>query len=289
VTGLSIEDRGFRRRFVIALAAAVAVHEIVAGVWPARPAPPPEATVATQTIALVRRTPPPTPAPTPVPTPRQTPRATPPPRATLAPRVVVFHPAPKAAATPQRTVGGAAAHLHVVKVTPVRTHVTARVALAAGTHAGVSNGGTGTGAGAGNGTGGLGGRGTGTGGNGTGNGGTTNTAPCADVYILPGHLSFKPDGTVVQEVLAKVVYRDGTVDVGRFPWPFLYAAEKLNPLVHDDALVGPHHGVPVQQPPAGTDVSSLPSAVQFVLAHTDPTTGFSTVDPCSTAASDGTN
>jgi hypothetical protein len=248
--------------------------------------------VVTQIVTISKRTPAPTPVPTPPPTPVPTPKPTPTPRITptpqphytLAPRVVVRAPAAKAAAVPTKKLGGAAARKAIARAKPrPRTHAAvshppAR-SLADGRASGVQNGGSGTGAGPGTGTGGLGGTGSGTGTSGTGNAGDVANAPCGDVFLEPGHLSYRRDGTVVQQVLAKVVTRDGTVSVAPFPWPFVYPGERQNPFAHDEALNG-HNGVPVQPPPEGTDVASLPPAVQVVLKHTDPVTGFTTLPVC---------
>ena len=234
---------------------------------------------------MTKRTPAPTPTPTPPPTPPPTPRPTPkitptpPPRPTLAPVVAVRAPAAKAAATPARHLGGAAAPKHVVHATPPPRKAPARVvSLVEGKARGRQNGGSGTGAGAGAGTGGLGGTGSGSGTAGNGNGSDASSA-CGDVYLEPSHLSYRRDGTVVQEVIAKVTTRDGNVQIGKFPWPFLYPGEKDNPFVHDEAL-GPHNGVPVQQPPPGTDLSNLPPAVAYVMKYTDPATGETKLPAC---------
>ncbi len=271
---------------LVAIAAAIAVHEVIAGLWPRTPERPPDDPVVTQVVTLARSTPVPTPAPTPVPTPVPTPKPTPKmtptpaPHYTLAPVVVVHAPAAKAAATPTRHLGGAAAPKHLVRKPILKAKAPAVVAsLAEGKAAGVQNGGKGTGAGAGTGTGGLGGKGTGTGTNGNGNAGDASTAPCGAVYLEPSHLSYKPDGTVVQEVIAKVTTRDGNVTIGKFPWPFLYAGEKLNPFRPDYDLNG-RDGIPVQQPPPGTDLTAEPLAVQFVMKYTDPNTGQTKLPSC---------
>lgn len=249
--------------------------------------------IVTQIVTISKRTPPPTPVPTLPPTPISTPKPTPPPKVTptpqphytLAPRIVVRAPAVKAAARPTKKLGGAAAPKALVRATslphkePAAGHVAAVRSLADGRAAGAQTGGTGTGAGPGNGTGGSGGTGSGTGTSGSGNAGDVANAPCGDVLLEPGHLSFRRDGTVVQQVLAKVVTRDGTVSVAVFPWPFLYPGEKQNPFAHDEALNG-HDGVFVQPPPPGTDVASLAPAIQVVLKHTDPATGTTTFPAC---------
>lgn len=275
-------DRRFVRRLAIAFAISLGIHEIVAGVWPRTPAPPPEERVVTQTVTIATRTPAPTPKPTPVPTPHATPKITPAPRYTLAPQIVVRAPAAKAAATPAPTVGGVAAPKRVVRVRTVPQRPAPPQSLAQGTHAGVQNGGTGTGAGPGAGTGGANGTGSGTGTNGNGNGGDTNTAPCGDIYLLPGNLSYRRDGTVLQDVLAKIVLRDGTVEVGKFPYPFVYSGDAQNPFRHDVGLAR-NGGIPVQMPPASVDLSTLPEPVAVVLKHTNPTTGTTDLPECSPA------
>jgi len=269
-------DRRFAQRFAIALAASICVHEIVAGIWPRPSQGAPKETVVAQIVTLTRRLP--SPKPTRAPTPRPTPRITPAPRPSLAPQVAVRAPAAKAAATPARTLGGAAARKHVVRTVPKRPRPAPPVSLAEGTHAGRQNGGAGTGAGAGTGTGGLAGTSTGSGTSGTGNGGDANAA-CADVYLLAGNLSHRKDGAVVQQVLAKIVRRDGTVEVDRFPYPFVYSADSENPFFHDVGLAK-NGGIAVQMPPADIDRAALPDTVRVVLEHTNPLTGATNLPEC---------
>jgi len=273
------EPREYLRRLAFALGFAIIIHAIATALIPSHVPPTSAERVATQTISIVRRTPPPTPRPTPPPTPRPMPSVTSPPHPKLAPQASVHNPAPKAAATPQRRLGGAAARLHVAIVPPRLPAVSAPRSFAEGVHAGQQNGGTGTGAGAGNGTGGLGGTGSGTGGSGTGNGGAIDAGPCGDVFLLPASLSYRADGTVVQNVLAKIVLGDGRVEVGAFPYPFTYAAEKLNPFTHEEA----QHAIPVQLPPPGTDIAAAPKAVQLTLHYTNPQTGTTMLPECASA------
>jgi len=281
---VDVADNAYTRRLLLALAFSIALHEIVAAVWPRAQTRRAEEPVVTQTIALTHRPPPtpaPTPRPTPVPTPPPTAKKTPAPRYTLAPKIVVRAPAAKAAATPRATHGGAAAPKHVTHVIPpprIRRSAVAPSQIA-GTHSGEQTGGTGTGAGAGEGTGGLGGTGSGTGTSSTGNGGDTNSAPCGIIYILPGELRYRPDGTVEQHVLAKVILRDGTVEVGKFPYPFIYPGDAANPFRHDAGL-SKSGGIPVQIPPPDEDVSAMPPPVQVVLKHTNPGTGFTDLPEC---------
>jgi hypothetical protein len=267
-------DRRYAQRLFISFAAAIALHEIAAGFVPRSDAPKPqEREVAAQTITLSKR-------PKPSPTPKPTPRITPPPVATLAPQTAVKAPAAKAAATPHAATGGAAAPKRIALVTPrpVPPHAPP-VSVAAGTHLGKQNGGQGTGAGSGNGTSGLAGTGTGAGTTGNGNGGDANTA-CGHVDLLPGRVDYEPDGTVLQYVIAKVTTANDIL-VGRFPYPFTYSAERLNPFTHEDVAMAENGGVPVQLPPSNMDPSTFLPAVAFVLKYTDPSNGHSTLMPCS--------
>ena len=276
---VAVGDAKFRARLLWALAFSIALHEIVAGLWPRPAKPPADAIVVSEVIKLVR--PRPTPKPTPRPTPKPTPHATPAPHYTLAPKIVVFAPAAKAAATPAHTLGGAAAPTRILHATPppATPRPAPPVSLAEGTHAGAQNGGSGTGAGAGAGDGGLSGTGTGSGTTGNGTGGDSNTAPCGIVTLIPIHVSYKPDGTSIQTVSVTVTLRDGEEQSGDFPYPFVYAREKDNPFVNVAATTQ-GGGALVQQPPPGSDVAKMPATVQVVLAHTDPATGKTTFPDC---------
>lgn len=276
-----LTDRTYAKRLGIAIAISLGLHEIVAGLWPRHARPPlAQAHVAEEVVTIVQR-----PRPTPAPTPAATPRVTPAPRYTLAPKIAVRAPAAKAAATPHAATGGAAAPKHLRRAPKAAgaAPVAAPVSVVAGAHLGQQQGGAGTGAGPGTGTSGLGGTGAGTGTSGNGNGGDTNSAPCGEVFLLPGRTDYKPDGTVFQHVYAKVILRNGDVELGTFPYPFVYGAEKLNPFVHDDQLT-PDRGVAVQTPPPGADVRTMPAMVQFVLKYTSPTTGFSQLPDCNGTA-----
>ncbi len=211
-----------------------------------------------------------------------TPLITPKPHYTLAPQIAVRAPAPQAAATPHLRSGGAAAPKHIARTTHP-THRSPPVSLADASHSGNQNGGAGAGAGAGRGDSGLGGTGTGSALAGSGNGGDANLAPCGDIYLLPAQIGYRKDGTVLQFVLAKVVLRDGTVDVDRFPYPFVYPGAKENPFRADAPVTG-DGGIPVQEPPSGTDVTRYPVAVQIVLKYTDPQTGLTSLPACTPPA-----
>ena len=273
-----------RRRLALALAAALGLHVLAFALLPHGTAPPAEdtrrarvVTVSLQARALPapRRTPAPTPTPQP-PTP-----PTPPVHATFAPYNATRAAAAKARAAHPRRSGGAAAPnvLAVLAPRPLQVSRADSPAHAADAGQGAAAG-SGTGSDAGSAE--AGGNATGFGsgkvpGNGTAD---AATSPCADIYLLPGTLSYRKDGTVVQQVLAKIVARDGTVEVDRFPYPFTYAAEKLNPFRHDEEVDSPNGGIPVQQPPRGMDVTAMPASVQTILKYTDPATGYTSLPAC---------
>lgn len=266
-------DRQLARRLAIAFAASIALHEVAAGFVPPERSPQAaDSVVVARLVSLSRRA-------RPTPTPKPTPHLTPPPAATPAPQSAVKAPAAKAAATPNAALGGAAAHRRILVRKPRPLPPSAPpVAIVNGTHSGQQNGGTGAGAGPGSGTSGLGGTGSGTGTSGTGNGGDATTA-CGQVDLEPGRVDYRPDGTVLQYVIAKVTTVND-VEVGRFPYPFVYPAERLNPFSHLDVKLAEDGGVPVQTPPPGLDQSTLLPAVAFVLKYTDPTNGHTTLPPC---------
>jgi hypothetical protein len=102
---------------------------------------------------------------------------------------------------------------------------------------------------------------------------------CGQVDLEPGQVEYRPDGAVLQYVVAKVTTVNDVL-VGRFPYPFIYSAERLNPFSHLDVKLAEDGGVPVQMPPPNLDQSALLPAVAFVLKHTDPTNGHTTLPPC---------
>ena len=266
----SVDDPDYRRRLLVAFAMAFAMLEVVAGLWPSPAPPPPKPEVIAMRITLSKHTPPPTPVPTP--------RITPPPHPKLAQKIEVRSPSRKAVAPITHKLGGAASHKRIVHVkVPPKPHRAPPASIVAGTHLGRANGGSGTGAGPGAGTGGLNGTGAGQGNAGNGTGGEADTSPCGVVTLIPEYVDYHKDGTVIQHVQVSITLRDGSTYTGRFPYPFTYSAERLNPFSHDDQLV--NGGVPVQLPPAGFDTSQLDSTVQVVLAHTDAS-GHTTLPEC---------
>ncbi len=268
-------ERDGRVRAASAVAGAIAIHAVLFAVL-RDPGPPAAArTTPGETIAIVMRTPAPSPRPTPTPRPKPPPVVTPPPKATPAPVVAVRAPAPRAAAPVRKHVGGAAAPKHVA-VRKAKAAVA--VSVAPGIAHGFAPGGTGTGAGPGAGDGGLAGTGSGVAGTGTGNGALANTAPCGDVDLIPRETTYMRDGTVHQTVEVEIRLKDGTVEDGTFPYPFVFAGEAANPFEHTSALVD--GGVPVQMPPPGTDVANASLAVRTVIEHTDRTTGKAKLPSC---------
>lgn len=284
-------DRGYVRRLIIALAAAVALHEILAGFWPYSSRQESADTVVAQRVTIERR---PTPKPTPTPQPvlRETPPPSPPP-ATPRPRpTIVWHAtqaaAPKAAGPKTERRGGEAAPLHriivarrptiVVPVTPAPSRVAAGTPVQNGRAVGIANGGAGTGAGPGTGTGGDNGasNGNGQGGSGNGTGSGADTSPCGYVDFVPDERRIKTldDGSQHVEVRISVHLRNGETVEDYLHWPFVYASESDNPFRHKElpALL--------QFPPPGYNLEANQQPVTvFVVKHTGPN-GRTTLPLC---------
>jgi hypothetical protein len=268
------DDEGRRNRAVLAIAGAIAVHEIILGVIAAfglfkEPSPPPDKVVS-EVVTIVRRTPPPTPV--------ATPKITPP------PFVAVTHKKlnqarPLAAALPAVRRGGAAArnqHLIVaprppvvVLVTPVPEHValTATTSLQNGAAAGQANGGTGKGAGAGDGNGGAGGTGSGSGGSGARSGVDTPVSPCGGPWFDFVRRIANPDGSVYVQLNMRVELRDGKEVIDPLHWYFYYRTASDDPFTpaHE------HEKVRLQFPPQGYDLEgNQKAAIVLAIQHTRP-------------------
>jgi hypothetical protein len=253
-----------RRRFWFALAVAFAIHLIAAGFIPRRHAGPaqPE-TVVSQVITLAVR---PSPTPKPAPVTHATPR----PRASIAPKVSVRAPAPRAAAPRKKTHGGLAARRILHATPPPHAPPAAKAAIAKGPGTGVANGGAGTGAGAGGGTGGDAGTATGTGGEGTGNGGETDTTPCGYVELI-GHHTFGWKGSAhFRDVSIVIHLRDGETVADDLHWPFAYANDDDDPWSTRNMKKADLTAL-LQLPPPGYDLAGRQKpATVFAVEQTGP-------------------
>jgi hypothetical protein len=269
-------DRDYVRRLTIALAAAIALHEIVAGFWPYTSRKESADSVVAQRVTIERR---PTPAPTPVPTPKPTPTVVPTPRIALTTKQYV-HAAPRAAALPTVVRGGAAAkqqqHLIVaprppvlIPVTPAPHHLAATTSMQNGTAKGIANGGAGTGGGAGNGNGGAGGTNSGTGGTGIEPGMDTPLSPCGIPSFVGLRNRFR-DGKFYEDVEILVPLRNGQVVDDYLHWTWVYADEDSNPWSarnhqnRDDPVL-------MQLPPPGYNLeANQKAAAVLAIKHTRP-------------------
>jgi len=260
----------------IAFALALALHEIIAGFIPRRPADKPEEQVRSQTIAIVLRTPAPTPEPTAPPTARPTPQ----PVVTFSTVATRAQAAPRAAAPVEKNLGGRAAQHSVLVVPPHSIHATPQaVALATANAAGLQNGGSGTGAGPGvNGNGGLNGSAGGLGGTGNGNGG--GVKPCGVVMLVPinGMIVFNRDGSRTVGIQLEVTLSDGQTVSDVLGWKFYYRREVDDPFSKrgQDANTPPT----LQLPPLGYDLEGRQKpATVFAVKHTNAQ-GFTDLEDC---------
>ncbi len=253
-----------RRRLFLALAIAVALHCIAAGFVPWRsPRPPEPEAVISQQITIESR-------PKPTPRPAATAHATPRPNASIAPRVSVRAPAPRAAAPRKATHGGQASRRILHATPPPHAPPAARPAIALGPGAGVANGGTGTGAGAGNGSGGDAGAATGTGGEGNGNGGETDTTPCGYVELVGHHTFGWKNAAHFRDVSIVIHLRNGETVEDDLHWPFAFASDDEDPWSNKNLKKADLTAL-LQLPPPGYDLAGRQKpATVFAVEQTGP-------------------
>ena len=252
-------DPKYARRLAIAIALAIGIHEIVAGLVPRATEPNPEPTDIAEVITF--STHPPTPPPPPPPTPRPTPQ----PVITFAPVASVAQAAPRAAAPIRERMGGRAA-MHVVHIKPPHAvHATPEPrSIVANTGVGVNNGGSGSGAGPGTGNGGAGGNGTGLGGEGNGSG--AGVAPCGVVFLIPTSEQINSDGSRTATIRLEVHISDGSVVTDDLGWPFHYRRATDYPWSNE---AQPGRPVLLQLPPPGYDLAGRQKpATVFAVRHT---------------------
>lgn len=259
-----------RRRLVIALAVAIALHEIAAGAVPWHTQTIPSAPIEKITIAKITRIEHrvhPTPRPTPRPTPKPVVHTKVIAQTQVKPRVVnPGKPAPKQHA---RRIASARPLVHTqFHSRPATIHVptgghgagTSRKALA-------QTGGAGPG-----------GNGTGESGNGAGTGGAAQAhEPCGYVDFQPNEAQARVDqssGRVWEYVSILVHFPDGSEQTVPLDYPFYYESQSQDPFL-------PGHGnVPAtfQFPPAGQRADE-PPLVQYVIQHTSPD-GYTLLHDC---------
>ena len=258
----------YRDRMIVAIALAIALHEILLGFvhGPPRLSDTEKEPVSTR---IVMETPRPTPKPTPRPTqpPTPPPRVTPPPHVTPAP---VKEIAARAKGHPARRHGGGA-HKAIAKAKT-------------GTYANPRASGAGTGASSGHGSGnvpgvggGLAGTGTGTAGN--GNGAVNANTPCGIVEFRPTAAPRYSNGTAYEPVQATVSFPDGHTESARFPYPWIYPNGEQTDPWSDTNLKNPNFVTTLHFPPPGTDMSTFPDLIKYIIKHTDPG-GYTDLPDC---------
>jgi hypothetical protein len=265
----------YRTRMIVAIAFAIALHEVIlAFIHIPGPQRNTEDQAVTTRIAIEtpRPTPRPTPKPTPTPPPTQPPtpepRVTPPPRSTPAP---VQQVAGRKKGRPAPHHGGGA-HKAIAKA-PTGHHANPKAA------------GAGTGTSTGNGSGNVPGTGGGLAGNGTGEAGNGNGAvnantPCGQVEFQPTGSPRYQNGTAYEPMSAKVTFPDGHQETANFPYRWVYPnGEQTDPWSDTNLRKDPNGPTPMQPPPPGSDVSSFPPLIQYIVRHTGPD-GYTYLQPC---------
>lgn len=257
------------QRLVIALAIALAIHEIMAAAVPLRQATLRDTPVETISVAKLikvehRATPTPRPTPTPVPTPH--------------PVVYTRHIAETHTPTPVVNPGAASENQHVRRVASAHAMVHTHFHTKPVQH--VVMGGHGAGssltAKAENGGVGPGGNGSGVSGQGQGSGGApTASEPCGYVEFLPidqAHVD-PATGRVFENVQVVVHFPGNGEQTQPLDYPFVYSDASQDPF-EQSRLPDPKFQFPPPDLRAGE-----PDVVQYVMAHTR-SDGTTRLQPC---------
>jgi hypothetical protein len=146
-----------------------------------------------------------------------------------------------------------------------------------GRAAGISGTGTGTGVGAAAGAGAAG-SGAGNGKNGSGAGDVNANTPCGEVIFNVRGAPEYHDGAASERVSATVQFPDGHTETDTFPYRWTYAyGERDDPwsatnLKHNEDVL-------LVMPPPGTDTSTFPPLIKYILDHTRPN-GTTVLESC---------
>lgn len=261
-----------RRRLLVAFALAIAIHELMAGVFPGRRQviPPPKETITIAKMVRIEHRPSPTPRPTPRPTPKPTP-------------VPVVHTKVIAETHVKPRVinpGSPSQHQKIKRIASARPQVhTQYHSKPATIHVPTGGHGAGTSRTAKAETGGIGPGGTGTGesGTGTGSGGAPEAhEPCGYVEFEPSEspITDKNTGRIWEHIAMTVHFPDGTKQDVELNYTWYYPSRA------DDPFMPGNDNVPAtfQFPPADQREGE-PPLVQYVITHTTQD-GFTTLRDC---------
>ena len=261
------------RRLWVALAAAIALHEIVAAIIPHGANT--DALEKVQVSQLVRisvehRA---TPTPKPPPTPRPVPRII------STPHPVIANVNNPAAAAPKAKAGLAKSIAHTHYHRPVVEHILIPKIHKAGAGLGSRGIGRGVVGTRGNGTGAGGqGNGTGSGGQGNGTGGyAAADEPCGFVEFVNIQTPRSDHGAFYQNIRMVVHYGNGTTQGYELDYPFYYPSEAAFPW-SDQNIKNQDFPVAFQFPPADKRATE-PPVVQYVMQHSTPA-GLTTLKDC---------
>lgn len=261
-----LEDN--RRRFVVAFAAAIAIHEIIAWMFPWHTTSIPEATVETVTIAKLTRI-----------ERRPTPRPSPTPKPVVHTKIIAETHVRPTLVNP----GTPSEHQHIRRVASARPLVRTRFHSKPTVHVPMGGHGVGTSKVAKAETGGVGpgGNGTGESGNGNGTGGAPQAQePCGAVYFEPtGQPTIdQSTGQIWERVSAIVHFPDGSTQNDVLDYPFYYSSRAADPFFPENAQLPA-----LFQPPPASQRASEPAIVQYIMAHSSAD-GYTKLRDCTSPA-----
>lgn len=261
-----------RRRFLVAFALAIAVHETIAGLVPWQqhtiPATPKETLTFAKVVRIEHR-PKPTPRPKPKPTPQPVVHAKVIAETHVKPRIV--------------NPGSPSQHQHIKRIASARPLVHTQYHSKPTIHVPTGGQGAGTSKTAKPLTGGVGPGGTGTGESGTGigtGGAPAAHEPCGYVDFRPNDNPTvdKPTGRVWEHITMTVHFPDGSDQAVDLDYAWYFANDAQDPWSEYNEKRDPNYPVTFQFPPDNQRANE-PPVVQYVMTHTTPD-GFTTLREC---------
>jgi hypothetical protein len=262
-----VVDRDYRPRLAIAFILAAGLHIIAFWFFPAQQRAAPEEAAVSERVSISKRKP----------TPKPVPYAKPQSRRTLAPRVALYHPAPKAVAPIRKKHGGKASpHKRLAQLAPRAKP--RPVSFAKNRGLGIAGLGIGGTSGLGVGSGGEGGIGSGVGGSGRGNAGDASAAPCGFVEFKPLRQESK-GGKLYIWVQILVHLRNGETAVDDLHWPFVYAGDADNPWSKQN-IRNPDFQTVMRLPPPDFNLEAEQEPATVLAVRQTGPDGFTSLEPC---------
>jgi len=106
------------------------------------------------------------------------------------------------------------------------------------------------------------------------------TGPCGYVDFIAAGAPRTVNGTTYERIKAIVSFADGHTETAEFPYYWVYPNGELTDPWSATNLRRADFAITMQMPPPGTDVTTFPVLIQYVLKHSDAN-GYTDLRPCS--------